>query len=98
MRIFLAGATGAIGQPIMTELIRQGHSVTGMTSNAAGASLIASFGAQVAQVSALDYQGVEQALRDSQAEVIIDELTSLPKDPAQIASSAATDRRLRLEG
>lgn len=98
MKIFLAGATGAIGQPIMTELIRQGHTVTGMTSTAAGARLIAGFGAQVAQVSALDYDAVEQALRDSQAEVIIDELTSLPKDPAQIASSAETDRKLRLEG
>lgn len=98
MKIFVAGATGAIGQPLVTELVRQGHLVTGMTSNDAGAQLIARLGASVAQVSAFDAAGVEQALRRSQAEVVIDELTSLPKDPSQMSSSAANDRRLRWEG
>jgi nucleoside-diphosphate-sugar epimerase len=98
MQVFIAGATGAIGQPLVRELIRRGHSVTGMTSNDAGASLIAGLGASVAQVNVLDDAGVEKAMRRSQAEVVIDELTSLPKDPSQIASFAAHDRRLRLEG
>jgi nucleoside-diphosphate-sugar epimerase len=31
MKIFIAGASGAIGQPLVAELIRQGHTVTGMT-------------------------------------------------------------------
>jgi nucleoside-diphosphate-sugar epimerase len=98
MRIFVAGATGAIGQPLVTELIRQGHTVTGMTSNDAGAKLINSLGASVAQVSVFDAAGVEEALRRSQAEVVIDELTSLPKDHAHIASAAAADRKVRWEG
>jgi nucleoside-diphosphate-sugar epimerase len=55
-------------------------------------------GASVAQVSAFDGSAVEQAVRRSQAEVVIDELTALPKDPAQLAAAAAGDRKLRLEG
>jgi nucleoside-diphosphate-sugar epimerase len=37
MQIFVAGASGAIGQPLVAELIRQGHTVTGMTHSDAGA-------------------------------------------------------------
>jgi nucleoside-diphosphate-sugar epimerase len=37
MRVFVAGASGAIGQPLIAELIRQGHTVTGMTRSEAGA-------------------------------------------------------------
>lgn len=37
MRVFVAGATGAIGQPLIAELVRQGHTVTGMTHSEAGA-------------------------------------------------------------
>ena len=98
MRVFVAGASGAIGRPLITELIRQGHSVTGMTHSEAGARNLLALGAAVADVDAFDAAAVEQALRQSRAEVVIDELTSLPRDPAQMAAAAAGDRRLRLEG
>ncbi|AXC10828.1 NAD-dependent epimerase/dehydratase [Acidisarcina polymorpha] len=98
MRIFVAGATGAIGRPLIAELIRQGHTVTGMTRSAAGAQSLTHLGAAVVEVSAFDQAAVEQALRASEAEIVIDELTSLPKDPAQMATSAAGDRKLRIEG
>ena len=98
MNIFVAGASGAIGQPLITELIRQGHTVTGMTHSEAGARSLIALGAQVAEVDAFDAVAVEQALSQSAAEIVIDQLTSLPKDPADIAAAAAADRRLRLEG
>ncbi len=41
---------------------------------------------------------MEQALRQCRAEVVIDELTALPKDPADMAAAAPGDRKLRLEG
>lgn len=98
MRIFVAGASGAIGQPLIAELVRRGHEVTGMTHSEAGARNLADMGAAVARVSAFDAAAVEQALRDARAEVVIDELTSLPKDPSEMAASAPGDRRLRIEG
>src|SRR5262249_41372166 len=55
-------------------------------------------GAVVAQVSALDAPAVEGALQESRAEVVIDELTALPRHPSEMATAAAGDRQLRLEG
>jgi nucleoside-diphosphate-sugar epimerase len=63
-----------------------------------GARNLAEMGAAVANVDALDAAAVERALRESRAEVVIDELTALPKDPSQMADAAAGDRKLRVEG
>jgi nucleoside-diphosphate-sugar epimerase len=98
VRIFVAGASGAIGRPLVAELIRRGHEVTGMTRSESGARDLAALGAAVARVSAFDGEAVEQALRDARAEVVIDELTSLPRDPSGMAAAAPGDRKLRLEG
>jgi nucleoside-diphosphate-sugar epimerase len=98
MNVFVAGASGAIGRPLVAELVRRGHTVTGMTRSDAGASALAELGAAVARVSAFDALVLEQALRESKAEVVIDELTALPQSPADMAAAADGDRRLRLEG
>jgi nucleoside-diphosphate-sugar epimerase len=98
MKIFVAGASGAIGQPLVAELIRQGHAVTGMTHSDAGAERLRKAGATVAQVSAFDEAALVEELRRSSAEVVIDELTALPKHPSEMAAAAAGDRKLRLEG
>jgi nucleoside-diphosphate-sugar epimerase len=98
MRVFVAGASGAIGRPLIAELIRRGHTVTGMTRSEAGAQHLAALGAVVAQVSAFDAPDLERALRESRAEVVIDELTALPRHPSEMAAAAAGDRKLRLEG
>jgi nucleoside-diphosphate-sugar epimerase len=98
MKIFIAGASGAIGQPLVAELIRQGHSVIGITHSDAGAEKLSKAGASVARVSAFDAPALGEALRRSAAEVVIDELTALPKHPSEIAAAAPADRKLRLEG
>ena len=98
MNIFVAGASGAIGQPLIADLVRRGHTVTGMTHSESGAQNIRDLGVCVAFVSAYDAAEVERALREAKAEVVIDELTSLPKSPADMASAASGDRKLRLEG
>src|SRR3954447_19294207 len=90
MNVFVAGASGAIGRPLVAELICRGHAVTGMTRSVVGAA--------VARVSAFDAPGLERAVRESKAEVVIDELTALPRSPADMAAAAEGDRRLRLEG
>ncbi|HWC91172.1 MAG TPA: NAD(P)-dependent oxidoreductase [Pirellulales bacterium] len=98
MNIFVAGATGAIGRPLIKELIRQGHMVTGLCHSDASAQVLAGLGARVARASALDAMAVEQALRTARAEVVIDQLTSLPKNPADLAQAQAGDYELRIEG
>jgi nucleoside-diphosphate-sugar epimerase len=98
MNVFVAGASGAIGRPLIAELVRRGHTVTGMTRSDAGARTLADLGAAVARVSAFDAAGLEEALRRSRAEVVIDELTALPRSPSQMAEAALGDRKLRLEG
>ena len=98
MNVFVAGASGAIGRPLIAELVRRGHTVTGMTRSDAGARALADLGAAVARVSAFDARGLEEALRRSGAAVVIDELTALPKSPSEMAEAAPGDRKLRLEG
>ncbi|HTY56004.1 MAG TPA: NAD(P)-dependent oxidoreductase [Candidatus Binataceae bacterium] len=98
MKIFVAGASGAIGQPLIAELIRRGHSVTAMTHSDGGARLLEGMGATVARMSAFDGAAVEEAVLKSQAEVVIDELTALPKNPADLAAALPGDSKLRLEG
>jgi hypothetical protein len=68
-----------------------------MTRAEAGARNLADMGVAVARVNAFDAAGVEQALRDARAEVVIDELTSLPKDPSEMAAAAPRDRKQRIE-
>ena len=98
MNVFVAGASGAIGLPLVRELIRQGHAVTGMTRSEGGAKNLARIGAVVAHVSAFDAAGVDTALRRSKAEVVIDQLTALPKNPADMPDAASGNQKLRLEG
>lgn len=98
MRVFVAGASGAIGQPLIAELIRKGHKVTGMTHSEAGARKLREYGEEVAIADALDGDAVEAALRASGAEAVIDELTSIPKTPSELPAYAARDHKLRIEG
>jgi nucleoside-diphosphate-sugar epimerase len=98
MRVFVAGASGAIGEPLIAELLQQGHSVVGMTTSATRARALEAQGASAAIVDALDAAAVEEALRHSKAEVVIDELTSLPKNQSEMPQYAAGDKKLRLEG
>ncbi|MGA7521103.1 MAG: NAD(P)-dependent oxidoreductase [Acidobacteriaceae bacterium] len=98
MRVFVAGASGVIGQPLIAELLKRGHSVTGMTTNVTRGKFLDGQGASAAIVDALDAAAVEAALRRSKAEVVIDELTSLPKDQSEISKYAAGDTKLRVEG
>lgn len=98
MRVFVAGASGAIGEPLIAELLKQGHSVVGMTTSEARAGNLVRQGAEAVIVDAFDAAEVDAALRKSKAEAVIDELTSLPKEQSDMPKYAAGDRKLRLEG
>src|SRR5580692_1612063 len=98
MRVFVAGASGAIGEPLIAELLERGHSVVGMTTSPERAKNLEGQGAEAVIVDAFDAAAVEAALRQSKAEVVIDELTSLPKQQSDMPKYAAGDRKLRIEG
>jgi 2-alkyl-3-oxoalkanoate reductase len=98
MRVFVAGASGAIGRPLVIELIRLGHQVTGISRHASSLDHLARLGATILEVDVFDAAAVERALRESQAEAVIDELTSLPRTPAEIGNALPGDRRVRIEG
>jgi 2-alkyl-3-oxoalkanoate reductase len=98
MRVFVAGASGAIGEPLIAELLKQGHSVVGMTTSEAGAKKLEAQGAEALIADAFDAEAVEDALGRANVDVVIDELTSLPKEQSDMPKYAAGDRKLRLEG
>lgn len=98
MRVFVAGASGAIGEPLIAELLRQGHSVVGMTTSEARAKVLEAQGAEAAIVDAFDVAAVEAALRLAKADAVIDQLTSLPKEQSEMPKYAAGDRKLRIVG
>ncbi|MCU1321484.1 MAG: NAD-dependent epimerase/dehydratase [Acidobacteriaceae bacterium] len=98
MKVFVAGATGAIGQPLIAELIAEGHTVTGMTHSEAGARRLRAAGVDETIADALNGDAVEGVLRASHAEVVIDELTAIPRMPSDLSAHAHVDQKLRIEG
>jgi nucleoside-diphosphate-sugar epimerase len=100
MNIFVAGATGVIGRPLVTLLVRAGHSVTGSTRSAAKAADISALGATPAVVDAFDAAALTQAVAAARPQVVIHQLTDLPdsSDPASMAASRARNSKLRIEG
>lgn len=100
MRVFLAGAAGAIGRQLLPMLLREGHKVVGTTRSPRRAAQIEAAGAQAVVVDALDAEALTQAVAQAAPEALIHELTSLPQriDPRTIARDFAANDRLRTEG
>jgi nucleoside-diphosphate-sugar epimerase len=100
MKVFVAGATGALGRQLVPMLVEQGHEVTGMTRTPAKQDLIGDLGARPAVADALDPEGVAQAVGEAAPEVVIHELTAI--DAASFSRSIdklfAQTNRLRTEG
>jgi nucleoside-diphosphate-sugar epimerase len=100
MKVFVAGATGAIGRPLISALLAAGHDVVGMTSSERGLRALQKRGAKGIIVDAFDSEGVNAAIGEVHPDAVIEELTALPKDytPEAMRAAADRDRRLRLEG
>jgi nucleoside-diphosphate-sugar epimerase len=100
MRIFLAGATGAIGRVLTPLLIADGHSVFGTTRSASKTDLVRKAGATPVVVDVFDGVGLSEAMRNAQPEVVIHQLTDLPQvvDPATMPAFMEANARLRVDG
>lgn len=100
MRVFVAGATGAIGRRLVPMLLADGHQVTGMTRSPGKLEELRALGAEPVLADALDAEAVGAALRDAHPDAVIHQLTALPQriDPRRIERDFALHDRLRDEG
>lgn len=80
MRVFVAGATGAIGRPLVRQLIEAGHEVTGTTRSEERAAELRARGAEAVVVDAHDAEAFREAVRDARPEVLVHQLTDLPQN------------------
>jgi nucleoside-diphosphate-sugar epimerase len=100
MKVLVAGATGAIGRPLISALAASRRELIGITTTERGAQALHDSGAEAFVANALDRNAIETVLRKVRPEVVIDELTSLPKQytPEEMRAAADRDRELRLVG
>jgi 2-alkyl-3-oxoalkanoate reductase len=100
MRVFVAGATGAIGSKLVPALVRRGHEVVGTTRSLERARGVEAAGATPAVVDALDAEAVKRAVGEAAPDVIVHELTAIPPDlnPRRFDRAFAMTNRLRTEG
>ena len=100
MRVFVAGATGAIGRQLVPRLVAAGHEVTGMTRSESKQRMIRALGAAPVVVDALDREQVANAVGSARPEVIVHQLTAIPAtlDMRHFDRDFALTNRLRTEG
>ena len=98
MKVFVAGASGVIGRPLVRQLVAAGHDVAGTTSKPENAAPLEAAGATPIVCDALDAEAVQAAVRDSAPEVVISQLTRLPRDYNPRKIDYGPTNRARAEG
>src|SRR4051794_26087450 len=100
MRIFVAGAAGAVGRPLVSALVAAGHSVVGLTRTAMKTDAIRRMGAEPIIADGLDEAAVRHSVMSTRPDVIIDEMTDLAAvtDLRHFDRAFANTNRLRTRG
>jgi nucleoside-diphosphate-sugar epimerase len=100
MKVFVAGAAGAIGAQLVPQLVERGHEVVGMTRSQSKRKLVAGLGARPVIADALDREAVGRAVAEADPEVVVHELTALSGklNMRRIDRLLAPTNRLRTEG
>jgi nucleoside-diphosphate-sugar epimerase len=100
MKIFVAGATGAVGRPLVSALVAAGHSVAGLTRTAAKAQIIQRIGAEPVVADGLDAAAVRAVLGSIRPDVVIHQMTDLTgaTDLRHFDRVFASSNRLRTQG
>jgi nucleoside-diphosphate-sugar epimerase len=100
MKIFIAGASGAIGSELVAQLVARGHEVVGTTRSAAKTGTLRALGAEPVIVDALDPDSVADVVARAEPEVVVHQLTALngPVNMRNVKRMAAATNRLRTEG
>jgi nucleoside-diphosphate-sugar epimerase len=97
VKVLVAGASGALGVPLVRQLIARGHDVSGITRSIASGERLETAGARPIVVDALNRTALLEATAGLHTEAVVHVLTSLKKTPTSHADLAATDT-LRIQG
>lgn len=100
MRVFVAGASGALGKHLLPRLVADGHEVVGMIRSESKRELVSGLGARPVVADALDFDDVMRVVGEAEPEVVLHQLTSLPGnlEPRHFDRDFAATNRLRTEG
>lgn len=100
MKIFVAGGTGALGRPTLNQLLARGHDVVALTRTPERAQALAAQGIEPAIADVFDPDAIKAAVIRAQPEVVIEQLTALPKNYTResMNATAALNTRIRSEG
>ena len=99
-RVLVAGATGAVGKPLVLLLAAQGYEVWGTTRFPDKARKIEDAGASAIVLDVFDAAALERAILSVRPETIVHQLTDLPAglDPARMKEAVPRNARIRREG
>jgi nucleoside-diphosphate-sugar epimerase len=100
MKIFLAGATGAIGRRLIPLLREAGHDVVGTTRSAEKTNALRTMGVEPVVVDVLDAPALSRIISTVRPDILVHQLTDLPYglDPAKMAEASQRNARIRGEG
>ncbi len=99
MKVFVVGASGAIGTRLVPRLVARGHDVIGTARSPQRAERLRSVGAEAVTLDVLDAQAVREAVSKAQPDAIVHEATALADlDIRRFADSFTVTNRLRTEG
>lgn len=96
MKVFVAGATGAIGRPLVDALIAAGHSVVGTSRSEVKLAPLRAAGAEGVVLDAFDSDAVRAAVLAAEPDVLVHQLTDLPQKPTLKAMKGALANTVRL--
>src|ERR1700757_2740789 len=100
MRVLIAGATGAIGQPLIRCLNQNHHTVYALARSPKSSRIVTELGAEPVTADALDAASVKAAITQVRPDAVINELPALPSHytAAEMRAAAERDREVRIEG
>lgn len=97
MRIFVAGASGVIGRPLVSALVASGHKVTASTHREDHVPVLQQLGARAVILDALDEAAVREAVLESVPEVVVNQITSLSTPSSDYGTWIEMTNRLRVD-
>jgi nucleoside-diphosphate-sugar epimerase len=100
MRIFLAGATGAIGRRLVPLLLNARHHVAGTTRSTAKADGLRAAGVEPVVVDVFDAPALAAAVLEAHPDIIVHQLTDLPPglEPSRMTEGTQRNARMRSQG
>jgi nucleoside-diphosphate-sugar epimerase len=100
MKVFLAGATGAIGRRLVPQLVEVGHQVTAITRSKEKLGMLYELGAEPVLCDVFDAGRLGSVVAQAEPEAVINQLTDLPQslNPRKLKEYYAANNRVRREG